>query len=104
MPRHRHRSVCRRAEVTPADLIIRQRQELAHHAVIDRALERHHEIGNVLQRLPTPGGELRAVGAAVGFLDVDFAFRAGEAKREPFLLLPAIFALPGLADEIAGMS
>src|SRR5437879_6083740 len=33
--------------------------------------------------------------------DVDFVVIAGEAQREPLLFLPAIFALPGLADDVA---
>ena len=33
--------------------------------------------------------------------DVDLALVAGEAQREPFLRLAAIFALPGLADDLA---
>ena len=38
---------------------------------------------------------------AAGMFDIDLVLRAGEAQREPFLLLAAIFALPGLADDFA---
>src|SRR5579862_6920295 len=34
--------------------------------------------------------------------DVDFALRPGEAEREPLLHLPAVFAVPGFPDDIAG--
>ncbi len=39
--------------------------------------------------------------AAAGMHDIDLAFRAGEAQRVPFLFLPAVFAAPGLADDVA---
>src|ERR1700690_318628 len=39
--------------------------------------------------------------AAAGMDDVDLAFLAGEAQRVPFLFLPAVFAAPGLADDLA---
>ena len=34
-------------------------------------------------------------------MNVDFAFRADEAHREPFLRLAAIFAFPDLAHDVA---
>src|SRR5262249_40557717 len=39
--------------------------------------------------------------AAFGVRDVDLVLIAGEAQREPFLCLPAVLALPGLADDVA---
>jgi hypothetical protein len=44
--------------------------------------------------------EFRVV-AAGGMRDVDFALLSGEAQRIPFLTLPAVFTVPGLADELA---
>jgi hypothetical protein len=38
---------------------------------------------------------------AGGIGDIDFTVVAGEAKRVPFLLLPAIFSAPGRADDVA---
>src|SRR5207253_593750 len=54
----------------------------------------------VLHRLPAPIGEFRLV-AAGGVGDVDLVLIADEAHRVPFLPLPAIFALPGLPDDLA---
>ncbi len=44
--------------------------------------------------------EFRVVSAG-GVRDVDFAVLSGEAQRIPFLTLPTVFAVPGLADELA---
>src|SRR3974377_2068219 len=75
-------------------------REFRDHALIDRALKRHDQAWNPLQRLPPPRGKFRHV-RAVRMLDVDFAFLSGKAHCKPFLRLSAIFALPGLADQIA---
>src|SRR5262245_30328444 len=69
--------------------------ELLHHPLIDRPLERDDQLRKVLHRLPTPVDELRLVAAAAGIGDVDLAVLAGEARREPFLPLAPIAALPG---------
>lgn len=74
--------------------------ELADHALIDRALERHDQVGNVLQRLPPPRSELSLDGA-IGMQDIDFALGTGEAQREPFLRLAAKPAFPGLTGDLA---
>src|SRR5436190_1614177 len=78
------------AEVNPDGLTV----------LVDLALERDDERWKVAHRLPAPGVEFRLV--AAGWMDdVDLAFVAGEAQRVPFLRLPAILALPGLADDLA---
>src|SRR5271170_2405583 len=81
-------------------LNFRQVPEFAHHAVVNCALERHHELRDVLHRFPAPGAELR-LHRAVGLRDVDFALRAGKAHRKPLLGLTSVFALPGLTDDFA---
>src|SRR5882757_7946693 len=65
-----------------------------HHPFIDRPLERHDQLGEILHRLPAPVDELGLV-AAAGARDIDLGILAGEANREPFLALAAITALPG---------
>src|SRR5580692_8448737 len=75
-------------------------REFADHAFVDSALERHDQVRNVLHRLPAPGREFRLRGAS-GMGEVDLALVAGEAHREPFLGLAAVFALPRLADDLA---
>src|SRR5436190_14275708 len=82
------------SEATEAVLLARELGELFHHALIDRALERHDQFRQVLHRLPAPGDEFRLV-AAAGLGDVDLGVLAGEARREPFLPLAAIASLPG---------
>ena len=52
----------------------RQTSEFLHHALVDRALERHDEGGQVGDRLPAPGHEFGLVPAA-GMRDVDLAAR-----------------------------
>src|SRR5580700_4144332 len=74
--------------------------ECAHYAFVNRALERHDEVRNVLHRLPAPGREFRLLGAG-GMGEVDLALVTGEAHREPFLGLAAVLALPRLADDLA---
>src|SRR6202451_2443363 len=74
--------------------------EFADHALVNRALEWHDKARDILHGLPAPSGKFR-LGAASRMSDVDFALVAGEAHREPFLGLAAIFALPGLADDLA---
>src|ERR1700733_5031898 len=39
--------------------------------------------------------------AAAGMRDVDLALHAGESQRVPFLGLAAVFAAPGLPDDVA---
>ena len=73
--------------------------KLSDHALIDLALERNHETRKLVHVLPAPGDEFRLVAARAG--DVDLAFVAGKAQCEPFLRLPAILALPGLAEDVA---
>src|ERR1700744_3791871 len=65
-----------------------------HHALIDRPLERHDQIGKILHRLPAPFDELGLV-AAAGARGVDFVIVAREANCEPFLPLAALASLPG---------
>jgi hypothetical protein len=80
-------------------LPLRERREFLHHLLVDRPLERHDQIGEMVQRFPAPLGEFRLVTPGrIG--DVDFAVVAGEPQRVPFLALAAIFAVPGLAGEL----
>ena len=78
----------------------RQVLEFAHDPLVNGALERYDEVRDVLHRLPAPRRELLFL-RAIGMLDIDFAFGAGEAHRKPFLRLTAVFAFPGLADDLA---
>src|SRR5215475_7628077 len=80
-------------------LFARKFRELLHHPLIDLALERDDQRGQLFQTLPTPRGEFRLVTRRV--IDVDLAVIAREAHREPLLCLSTIFALPGLADDLA---
>src|ERR1700756_5357179 len=81
-------------------LAIRKRQEFLDHALIDRALERHDQPGEVLHRLPAPADELGLVPAA-GACDIDLIVLAGEAHREPLLPLAAVASLPGAPGDRA---
>src|ERR1043166_4557933 len=74
--------------------------ELLDHPLVGLALERHDQVGKILHRLPAPRDEFRLV-AARGVLNVDLAVVSGEAQREPFLRLAAIFSLPRPAEELA---
>src|SRR6266700_1881802 len=74
-------------------------RELLHHPLVDLALEGNDERGQLSEALPAPRREFRLVTSRV--IDVDLAVIAGEAHREPPLCLSAIFALPGLADDLA---
>src|ERR1700761_5937341 len=76
-------------------LFAAQAGELLHHALIDRALEGHDQLGEILHRLPAPVDELRLVTAAARTRDVDLGILAGEAHGKPFLSLAAVAALPG---------
>ena len=86
-------SICSQSE-------LRELREFLHHPLVDLPLERHDQVGKLLHRLPAPFDEFRLV-AAGRMRDVDLAVVAGEAQRVPFLRLAAIFALPGLADDLA---
>src|SRR5215475_8136596 len=80
-------------------LFARKFRELLHHPLIDLALERDDQRGQLFQTLPTPRGEFRLVTGRV--IDIDLAVVASEAHSKPFLCLSAIFALPGLAHDLA---
>src|SRR5262245_36295685 len=75
--------------------------ELLHHALIDRPLERNDQLGKVLHRLPAPADKLRLVPAATGARDIDLAVLARVERRAPLLPLAAIAALPGAAGDRA---
>src|SRR5262249_15963527 len=66
-----------------------QMPEFGHQLLIELAFERHDQPRQRRHRRPLPHAELRM--AAV---DGDVGVGAGEAEREPLLLLPAIPALP----------
>src|SRR4051812_40466091 len=86
--------------MTPQSLsgALRELLKFPDHPLIGLPLERHHEAGQVAHRDPAPIDEFRLVSAG-GRGDVDLPIVAGETQREPFLLLPAIFAAPRLADD-----
>ena len=73
--------------------------ELGDHPLVDAALERHHEGRQPVQFLPAPFDEFRLM-ASGRMRDVDFAFVAGKAQREPFLRLAAILAAPGMTGDV----
>src|SRR5262245_22371456 len=85
---------------TPWRSPLGEARKLLHHPLVDRTLERHHEAGEVAHRLPAPFDEFRLV-AAGRMSHVDLGLVAGEAQREPLLLLPAVASLPRLADDLA---
>src|SRR5712675_285581 len=87
-------------QTTDGALHVREPCEFARHAFIDRPLEWHDEVGEILDRLPSPGDEFGFVGAAAGCRDVDLAVVPGKAQRIPFLGLAAIPTAPGLADDL----
>src|SRR5499426_2751246 len=86
---------CRSAD----EPLVGELRKFLDHAFVGLALERHDQAGNIFHRLPAPFDELRLV-AAGRVLDVDLAVLAGEAQGKPFLRLAAIFAVPGLADDL----
>src|ERR1700682_3196235 len=72
----------------------REFRKLLHHALIDRALERNDQVGEILHRLPARADEFRLV-AAAGAGNIYLGVLAGETNRKPFLPLATIAALPG---------
>src|SRR5262249_26441185 len=82
-----------------ARLFASELRELLHDSLVDVAFERNDERGQLFETLPAPRGEFRLVTGRV--VDVDLAIVAGEAHRKPLLCLSAIFALPGLAHDLA---
>ena len=73
--------------------------ELGNHLLIDLALERHDQVENLAHGRPAPLVEFLGVARR---MEIDLAVFAGEAQRKPFLCLAAVFALPGLADQLFG--
>ena len=69
--------------------------QLVEHREIQRALERHDQLGQPLGRDPFPGVEFGVLGSG----GVDIAVLAGKAHREPFLPLAAIAPAPGFARQ-----
>src|SRR5580704_4296667 len=82
------------------ELPLSEVREFADDAFVNRAFERHDKARDILHRLPAPGGKFRLLRAG-GMGEVDLALVAGEAQREPFLGLAAVFAFPRLADDLA---
>src|ERR1041385_3865821 len=68
---------------------LREFRERLHHPLVGVALERHHQVRKIFDRLPAPFDEFGIVPAAWAF-DVDLAVLAGEAERVPLLGLAAI--------------
>jgi len=75
--------------------LAREISEFLYHPLVDRALERHDQLGKILHRLPTPLDEFGLVAAPGGARNVDLGVLAGESHREPFLALAAIAPFPG---------
>src|ERR1043165_443210 len=63
-------------------------RELPRDGFIDRASERHDQVGHALEPLPAPSVELRLL-AVAPFAHCDLALVTGEAEREPLLALTA---------------
>src|SRR4051812_37613855 len=80
--------------------LFRKLGKLPHHPCVSLPLERHHQRREIVHFLPAPGDEFRLV-AAAGIFYIDLTVIAGEAQSVPFLLLPAIFSVPGGADDVA---
>src|SRR5579875_3028149 len=74
--------------------------ELSDHPLVSRSLERHDELGQLVYVGPAPGHEFLRVASAGRMHDVDLAVSTGEPQREPLLLLPAVSAAPGTADQV----
>src|SRR5262245_20866120 len=84
---------------TSSSVHLRKPCELLHHLLVDLALERDDQRGQLLHPLPPPFHELGLV-AAGRMRNVDLAFIADEAHRKPFLRLAAVLALPRLTDDV----
>src|SRR5689334_21083386 len=69
--------------------------------LVSLPLEWHDEVGKLAHLDPAPVDEFRLV-AARRRRHIDLAVLAGKAQCIPLLLLPAIFAAPCLADDVAG--
>ncbi len=74
-----------------AGRLLHQMSERLHDILVDLALERDHEAGEIFHRLPAPLDEFGLV-AAGGLEDVDLAVIAREGERVPLLRLAAILA------------
>src|SRR5690606_20429834 len=73
--------------------------ERRHHLLIDLALEGYDQAGQVCHRPPGPLVEFGLM-ASRRRVDANLFLLAMEAEGEPFLLLPAIFSIPGDADAV----
>ena len=78
--------------------LLRELGEFLDDPLVGRPLERHDQVGQRFQSAPSAIRRIPACGRRP-VRDVDLAVLAGEAQRVPFLLLAAIFAVPGLADD-----
>ena len=65
---------------------------------VDVALEGHDQVHQLVKRHPPPGVELDLVAGRRG--DRNLAVGAEEARGKPLLLLAAVLAAPGLAEEV----
>src|SRR5439155_7769655 len=63
------------------------------HRPVHLAPERHHEVGDTVEPFPAPLVEFRRL-AVARCQRIDFVVTAGEAQREPFLPLAAVFGHP----------
>src|SRR3954467_12428719 len=78
--------------ISPA--LARKSRKFPRHGLVNLTPERHDQRGDIRERLPAPGVELRLLIVAPG-RHGDLALVAGEAKCEPLLPLAAEFRQPG---------
>src|SRR5690606_20730937 len=72
--------------------------------LIGRALERHHQLRQDVERRPAPLVELGRKGAATRGRDINLALLAGEGKGEPALTLATIAAVQGATQRLLGQA
>ena len=94
--RHQRRAGRFQAWIIRGRLAAAVAAQLVEHREIQKALERHDQLGQALGRDPFPGVEFRVLGGG----GVDIAVLAGKAHREPFLPLAAIAPAPRFAGKL----
>ena len=76
-----------------ASLPLGKMAECFDHFFVNWPLERHDQVGETADLLPSPSIEFRPLTAGWVF-NIDFAFLAFETQREPFLALSLKAAFP----------